>query len=343
MTLSAALLGFGVAGRYFHAPLLQAAGIGVAAVVSSRADAVREVLPSADVLPSYEPLLQRPDIDLFVVATPNALHASQAAAALRAGKHVVVDKPLAVTSSEARALANLASEQNRQLAVFHNRRWDSDFLTIRKLVEEQALGEIVSYSARWDRFRPAVADRWREHAEQGGGVLFDLGSHLIDQALQLFGRPDWVQADVFIQRAGGTADDGFEILMGQGMRRISIGVSSIAAAGDWRYRIHGTRASFFKGGLDPQEERSRTIGMKPEMEGFGVEPSVRWGRLVDGASGAAQVVESAEGCWASFYEGMRACIEQGAPAPVTAEDGIAVLEIIEAVRRSAMEGVRVAL
>ena len=126
--------------------------------------------------------------------------------------------------------------------------------------------------------RYPVAERWREHAEQGGGVLFDLGSHLIDQALQLFGRPDWVQADVFIQRAGGTADDGFELLMGQGMRRISIGVSSIAAAGDWRYRVHGSRASFFKSGLDPQEERSRTAGMKPQAEGFGVELAFLDGR-----------------------------------------------------------------
>lgn len=342
MTLSAGLAGFGPAGRYFHAPLLQAAGINVAAVVTSQVEAVKETLPSAAVLQTFEPLLEREDIDLIVIATPTGLHASQAAAALRAGKHVVVDKPLSVTSAEAQALARLASECDRKLAVFQNRRWDSDFLTIRRLIEEQQLGEISAFHARWDRFRPTIVDRWRERAEPGSGMLYDLGSHLIDQALQLFGRPDWIQADVFTQRAGGVADDGFEILMGKGVLRISLGVSSIAASGDWRYRVHGSRAAFFKGGLDPQEDQLRS-GMKPDAYDFGIEPAAQQGKLVVGADGQARTIESERGRWRLFYERLCSSIEQGSAVPVSADEARVTLEIIEQARRSSVEGRRIAL
>jgi scyllo-inositol 2-dehydrogenase (NADP+) len=342
MTLSAGLAGFGLAGRYFHLPLLQAAGINIAAVVTSRVEAVRETLPSAAVLQAFEPLLEREDIDLIVIATPTGLHASQAAAALHAGKHVVVDKPLSVTSAEARTLARVASAQDRKLAVFQNRRWDSDFLTIRRLIDEQQLGEINAFHARWDRFRPAITDRWRERAEPGSGMLYDLGSHLIDQALQLFGRPDWIQADVFTQRAGAVADDGFEILMGKGVLRISLGVSSMAAGGDWRYRIHGSRAAFFKGGLDPQEDQLRS-GMKPDANDFGIEPAAQWGKLVAGADGQARTIEPERGRWRLFYEGLRNSIERGTAVPVAAAEASITLEIIEQARRSALEGRRIAL
>jgi scyllo-inositol 2-dehydrogenase (NADP+) len=221
MTLRAGLIGFGVAGRYFHAPLLRATGVRVAAVVSSRVDAVREFLPDASVLESADALLARDDLELVVIASPNQLHAPQATAALLSGKHVVVDKPLCLTSKEALRLAQLADAENQRLAVFHNRRWDSDFLTLRKLIASGALGDVHSFHARWDRFRPQVLDRWRDRDEPGAGVLFDLGSHLIDQAVTLFGRPAWVQAEVTAQREGAKTDDAFELLMGRGALLIS--------------------------------------------------------------------------------------------------------------------------
>lgn len=344
MTLSAGIIGFGLAGRYFHAPLLQAAGIEVTAVVSSRPEAVHEALPHTATLPTPVSLLVRDDIDLVVIATPTGLHASQAAAALRAGKHVVVDKPLAVSVAEARALSELATQRDRRLAVFQNRRWDSDFLTLQKLIREQQLGEIRSYYARWDRFRPNVADRWRERAELGGGgVLFDLGSHLIDQALQLFGRPQWLQADVFTQRANGATDDGFEILMGRDQLRISLGVSSIAADNAFRYRVLGSQGSFVKHGLDPQEEQLRS-GMSPEHGGFGVEPAARWGKLVLGTDTTqSQLIKSERGHWLSFYRGLRQSIETGTAVPVSAQDASATLEIIAAARLSSAEGRRIRL
>lgn len=344
--LSAGLIGFGLAGRYFHAPLLQAAGIEVAAVVTSRAEEVHGVLPAARIVESAQALFEQA-IDLVVIATPNRLHAQQAAAALRADKHVVVDKPLSVASADARALSQLAGKHGRVLGVFQNRRWDSDFLTVGKLINENQLGEINAFHARWDRFRPTVADRWRERDEPGSGILYDLGSHLIDQALCLFGRPQWLQADVFTQRPGGVVADGFEILMGKGPLRIHLGVSSIAARGDWRYRVHGSRASFFKGGLDPQEDQSRA-GIRPDAAVFGVEPQTQWGKLVNGitdggADGAARKVMSERGRWLSFYEGVRDSIVRGDPVPVTADEAAATIDIIEAALLSSAEGRRIPL
>ena len=207
--IRAGVIGFGLAGRWFHTPLLLAAGIEVKAVVSSQREAVAAALPDTLVLATDQELFARPDIDLVVIATPNHLHEQQARAALQAGKHVVVDKPLCIEAVQADALIELARSQRRMLTAFQNRRWDSDFLTIQRLIAEDRLGELHAFHARWDRFRPNVVDRWREHAHPGNGVLYDLGAHLIDQALVLFGMPDWIQADVFTQRVGAIATDGF--------------------------------------------------------------------------------------------------------------------------------------
>jgi scyllo-inositol 2-dehydrogenase (NADP+) len=336
------LIGFGLAGRYFHAPLIRAAGMQLHAIVTSRDDAVRESVPEAMVLDSAGALFARADIDLVVIATPNQLHAEQATDALRAGKHVVVDKPLSITSAQARAASELASANRLRLAVFQNRRWDSDFLTVRKLIHEDRLGAINAFHARWDRFRPVVADRWRERAEPGAGALYDLGSHLIDQALCLFGRPDWIQADVFTQRAGGAVDDAFEILMGKGTLRITLGVSSLIADGGWRYRIHGARGSFLKAGLDLQEPQLRA-GMQPDSPDFGFEPADQWGKLVLGADGSRHTIASERGRWTAFYEGMRNSIERNEPVPVPADAARATLEIIEAALRSSAERRRIDL
>jgi scyllo-inositol 2-dehydrogenase (NADP+) len=340
--LRVGLIGFGLAGRYFHAPLIGAASMELRAVATSRVDAVRETFPDAAVEASWEALLSRNDIDLVVIATPNHLHADQAKAALHTGRHVIVDKPLCVTSMEARAIAALADAQRLRLAVFQNRRWDSDFLTVRKLIQEDRLGAINAFHARWDRFRPVVADRWRERDEPGAGMLYDLGSHLIDQAVCLFGRPDWIQADVFAQRRGSETDDGFEILMAKGALRITLGVSSLTADGGWRYRVHGSRGSFLKGGLDPQEPQLRA-GMQPDSLEFGFEPADQWGKLILGADGSRQTIASERGRWTEFYAGMRDSIERGEAVPVTADEASVTLEIIEAARRSSELGRRIDL
>lgn len=342
MTLRAGLIGFGLAGRYFHAPLLRAAGIQVAAVVTSRIDAVRESLGDADVVSSADELLVRNDIDLVAIASPSPLHAPQAAAALEAGKHVVVDKPFSATAAEASDLGQLADRRGLKIAVFHNRRWDSDFLTLRRLIAEDRLGAINSYHVRWDRFRPQVTDRWRERNEPATGSLYDLGSHLIDQVLLLFGEPEWLYSNVFTQRENSVIADGFEILMGKGSMRITVGVSSICADGGYRYRVNGSRASFLKAGLDPQEDQLRA-GMEPSERFFGTEAPEQWGTLIHGATGQREVVTPETGRWLSFYEGMRRAIEQDQPVPVSAGDACATIRVIEAALTSSAMGCRIDL
>lgn len=340
--IRAGLIGFGLAGRSFHAPLLRAAGIRINAVVSRQAEAVASELPDAIALGSDAELFARDDIDLVVIATPNHLHAPQARAALTAGKHVVVDKPMSIDVTEANGLIELARNHKRMLTPFQNRRWDSDFLTIKHLVSSGRLGELTAFHARWDRYRPVVVDRWREHAVPGNGVLYDLGAHLIDQALVSFGMPDWIYADVFTQRPGASAIDGFEIEMAAGRARITLGVSTLAAHGGPRYRVHGASGSFIKSGLDVQEPQLRA-GMAANDAQFGIEPEAQWGTFTDGASGESTPIESAPGRWTEFYRQVRACIEENAPPPVPPEAGRDVIRVIEAAIRSSDSGERVAL
>lgn len=336
----AAILGFGLAGRYFHVPLLQAAGIEVCAVASRQRDVVSEVLPNASVVAADE-VFAREDIDLVVIATPNELHVSQARAALQSGKHVVIDKPMSLTVAEANELIAVARAQTRMLTVFQNRRWDADFLTIKELVAHGRFGELSALHARWDRYRPDVVDRWREHGP-GGGVLYDLGAHLIDQMLCLFGMPEWLQADVFTQRAGATAADGFEILLGKGRARMTLGVSTLAADGGPRYRVQGARGSYVKSGLDVQEPQLRS-GMSATDATFGVEPREQWGVFTEGSGGAHELIPSARGEWTEFYARVRSSVEQGTPPPVAPEEARDVIRIIEAVMESSDTGRRVAL
>jgi scyllo-inositol 2-dehydrogenase (NADP+) len=333
------LVGFGLAGRRIHAPLIRAAGMPIAGVVTRQAESVRAEVPEAAVFDDLANLLAQPAVRLVVIATPNVLHAEQATAALRAGKHVVVDKPLAISPAEARAVIRTAEETSLRLSVFQNRRWDADFLTIRRLMAEGLLGELVSFSARWDRFRPTVSDRWRERPGSGTGVLYDLGVHLVDQVLCLFGMPEWIQADVFAQRTGAVADDGFELRMGKGRLRISLGASSLAAANGLRYVVHGTRGSYVKSGLDPQE-RQLLEGIRPDAPEFGVEPEAAWGTLVRADSALQERVASERGAWLNYYLELRRAIEAGSAVPVQPAEVVRGLEVLDAALRSSTAGRR---
>lgn len=340
--ITVGLVGFGLAGRILHAPLIAHAGMRIVGVVTRQVQAVRETLPAAVAVPDIEALLQLDALDLVVIASPNEHHAQQAGKALAAGKHVVIDKPLAVSVAQADELIQMAASAQRQLAVFHNRRWDSDFLTLRELISNGSLGDIVSYEARWDRFRPQVAERWREQAGAGAGILFDLGPHLIDQALCLFGMPEWLQADVFTQRPNAVVDDGFEIRMGKGPLRISLGVSSLVVDNALRYRVHGTQGSFRKSGLDVQEEQLRQ-GVSPADASYGIEPETQWGCLVPANQGEHTPIPAVRGDWSAFYRAMRASIESNAPVPVSAHAARNVLKLIELARISSETGQRLAV
>ncbi|HEU4669962.1 MAG TPA: oxidoreductase, partial [Dyella sp.] len=243
------LIGYGYAGKTFHAPLIRATpGMELVAVASRDATKVHVDLPDMRVLPTPEALVADDAIDLVVIATPNDTHAPLASAALRAGRHVVIDKPMALDLAEARALVALADTSPGRLSVFHNRRWDSDYLAVKQAIDEGAIGEVVHFESHIDRYRPVVRDRWRESAGPGAGIWYDLGPHLVDQALQLFGLPERVHAGLAIQRAGGLSDDWAHVRLDYGARQVIVHASMLVAGGARRFVVHGTHGSLVKAG-----------------------------------------------------------------------------------------------
>lgn len=334
--IRAGLIGYGLGGMAFHAPLIHAVPeLVLAAVVTSRADLVQERYPQVEVVADVATMLADPSIELVVVSTPNDTHFPLAKAAIEAGKHVVVDKPFANTIAEAEALVALAEAKGRMLTVFHNRRWDSDFLTLRTLLDQGRLGEITLYEAHWDRFRPALRDSWHENAGPGGGNLIDLGPHLIDQALALFGHPEWVTADLIAQRQGSLVDDYFELTLHYGRMRAVLSSASIVPAPRPRFAVHGTQASFVKHGLDPQEAQLRAGG-RPDDPGYGVEEPAQYGTLI-ASDGSRQPVSSERGDYRRFYSGVAQAIAEQEPPQISPADALAVMRVIELARRSAIE------
>lgn len=322
------LVGHGLAGSVFHAPLIRACKrMTLAAVLTSRD------VPNA--VRSVDELIERSD--LVVIASPNTTHYPIAKEALEAPRHVVVDKPLGVSVAEADQLIRIARERKRVLSVFHNRRWDSDFLTVREVLPR--LGDVMLFEAHWDRFRPEIKRGWREVPEPGGGLLNDLGPHLIDQALQLFGMPDAVDADIQAQRQEAAVDDYFDVTLYYGSRRVCLRSSTLIAAPRPRFSIHGTRASFLKFGLDPQESQLKD-GAGPLGPEFGIDTND--GRFVH-PDGGQEAIPTVRGNYLAYYEGIAAAILDGAPVPVTAEDARDGLALIDLVRRASAEGRRLSV
>ena len=351
MSIAVGMVGYGLSARILQRPLIEAAGMDIVAAVTHQREALQKELPRAQALPDLAALLALPRLDLVVIATPNQLHFPQALAALEAGKHVVIDKPMALDVRQCDRLIEVAEARGRALSVFQNRRWDSDFLTLRQLMANDVLGPIVTFEARWDRYRPAIPDRWRERPDHGGGALYDLGPHLIDQALCLFGQPEWIEADVFMQRAGALVDDAFQIRMGQGTRRIVLGSSAIAPDASQRYTVHGLKASFRKSGLDVQEQQLRDA-LAVTDPAFGVEPAGQWGMLIPANTNAnaPRAVPPERGNWREFYRILRHGIESDStasripmPMPVPAREARAVIRLIEAARESSASGSRLQL
>jgi predicted dehydrogenase len=342
VTIRVGIVGFGYSGRVLHAPLILASGLRISAIVSRQRKELGVQMPDVAVYGSLPEMLESGTTDLVVIATPNSLHVEQATAALRAGCHVLIDKPAALHSSELEPLIDLAAVSGRQAAVFQNRRWDGDFLTIKRLLQNNTLGSINAFHMRWDRFRPDVAARWRERIDGGGGVLLDLGPHMVDQVLQLFGRPDWLQASIGAQRQRAVTDDSFEILMGKGPLLITLGVSSLAAAATCRYVVHGSRGSFVKSGLDVQERQLRD-GVNPQAVSFGHEPQAQWGQWTMGSSDTTAAVETERGCWVQLYRLLTRSIESLGPVPVSLEEARDVMQVLEAARLSSTTGRRVTL
>ena len=342
--LKAAIIGYGLAGRSFHAPLISStAGLAVETVVTAdpgrREQALRDH-PGARVMSKPEELWRVADEhDFVVIAAPNDVHAPLAERALDAGLAVVVDKPLAPRADQAAALVERARAAGKLLTVFQNRRWDSDQRTLVRLLEEGALGDVLRHESRFERWRPDPrADAWRETAgpEKGGGVLLDLGSHLVDQALQLFGPASQVYAEIDNRRASPGDDDVFLALRHRSGSRSHLWMSALAAAPGPRRRVLGTRAAYLVAEGDGQEDALRS-GRRPDDPGpWGVEPESRWGRLVKGDE--SEPVPSEPGSWPVFYTELERALRTGGPPPVDPADAVATLEVIDAARRSAGEG-----
>ena len=326
--LNVALLGYGFASKTFHAPLLtNVPGLRLTHIVSSDRAKVKKDY-DVTVLAKAEEAFALPEINLIVIATPNTTHFDFASKALNSGKHVVVDKPFTNTVAEATELVTLAKSRRRLISVFQDRRWDSDFLTVRQVLASGALGEVAHFESHYDRYRPELRQRWRELPGPGSGIWFDLGPHLVDQALQLFGPPDAVYADLEMQRPRGQAVDYFHVILRYGRNRVIVHGASLVAAETPRFAIHGAQGSYTKFGMDPQEEALKR-GEIPGALGWGQDPQA--GTLITkkGDGFDSQQVPNVAGNYLAYYEGIRDAISLGAPNPVTPEQALAVINVLE--------------
>lgn len=333
------LIGFGFVSKTFHVPLLLGTdGYRITAVASSHAGDVKALLPEVDVIAEPRAMATHPDVDLVVIASPNDTHAPLAKSVLRAGRHVVVEKPFTVTVAEARHLTQVARECGTILSVFHNRRWDSDFLTVQRTLHDGVLGNIVLFESRLDRFRPQVRDRWREKPGPGSGLLYDLGPHLIDQAVLLFGVPESVQAMLAKQRHGAETDDYFHLVFRRGERVVVLQAGSLVSGGSARFAVHGDRASLVKHLPDVQEDQLKA-GVMPGAPGWGVDPDDAV--LYDGITGETRSVKTTPGDQRGFYRALREALRGGGANPVPPTQGATIIAIIEAALLSDSEGRRV--
>lgn len=338
------LIGFGMAGQIFHAPYIEAVdGLNLTAVQTSNAaniELAKRKYPSAKIVSETSALLADDEIDLIFVGTPTHTHFELAKQVLEAGKHAVVEKPFVVSSREGFELNALAEARGLLLSVHQNRRWDSDFLTVRKIVEKQMLGRLVEAEIHYDRYRPAFrGNTWKEKKLPGTGVLYDLGSHLIDQAQTLCGLPEAVTADIRTQRIGGEIADNFEVILHYADLKLTLKAGMLVRESLPHYILLGEKGSFIKYGMDVQEE-DLNAGKTPLNEkNWGVEPKNLWGKINTEFDGVHLIgkVESETGNYRNFFENVRDAVLQNAPLIVTATQGANTIKIVEAAVKSHKE------
>ncbi|HEY4081050.1 MAG TPA: oxidoreductase [Burkholderiaceae bacterium] len=344
--LRVGLLGFGYASQTFHAPLIQAvSGLKITAVSSSDAAKVHKAL-GADitVYASAEELIASADVDLVVIATPNLTHHPLAGAALLAGRHVVVDKPFTADTQQAEELIALAREQQRVLSVFHNRRWDSTTLTVKKLLKAGALGPIRHARMHFDRYRPQPRVRWREAEGQGGGLWMDLGPHLLDEALGYFGWPEAIHLDLATLRPGAQIDDHFQATLryADGLR-VTLHASCVSALPGPRIELHGLRGSFVKWGMDRQEDALKA-GVRPDVDdpsAWGADPDCGELAVAEGDAGATLLrrkVPTENGAYPAYYQQLCECLLGQRANPVPAEEALDVMRLLDLGNLSASTG-----
>jgi scyllo-inositol 2-dehydrogenase (NADP+) len=331
-TVQVGLIGFGLGGRVFHAPIIRAVpGLQLAAIVERSGDSARAAYPDVRVVRSVSELLSIDSVELVVVTTPNPTHLDLARQCLEAGRHVVVDKPFTTTSAEAEELVRLAKERNRLITVYHNRRWDGDFLTLRRIVQEGKLGRLVLFESHMERYRPMLkAEAWRELPKPGSGLWFDLGPHLLDQAWALFGQPAEMTADLRAERDGAVVDDAFDVLLHYARLRVLIRSNLLTCVPGPRFRLNGTRGSFVKYGSDPQEEALKR-GETPGQPNWGQEPEENWGilSLAEGETITQTRIPTETGDYPRYYQNVRDAIVSGVPLDVSPQHGLRIMQALE--------------
>jgi predicted dehydrogenase len=339
--ISTELLSYGMSGEVFHAPLLMAhAGFNLSSVVQRKSDSANKHYPSIKVVRTVDEVMNDSSIELVVVNTPNETHFPFAVRALEAGKHVVVEKPFTVTIKEANDLIELARKKNRILTAFQNRRWDGDYLTLKKVIEGNMVGKIVEFEAHYDRYRNYIeANTWKEEEGIGKGILYNLGSHMLDQALELFGMPEEVDARVGIQRPGGKVDDYYDIRLQYKNHHAIIKSSYLVREQGPRYILHGTDGSFItSSGIDPQEQALKEKKI-PGSAGWGTLGKEYWAKINTTVNGlhVEGTIETIAGNYLGFYENLYEVIREGKPMTVKPEEARDIIILIEAAYQSNRE------
>ena len=335
--IPSALASYGMSGSVFHAPLLHAhPHFSLCKILERSERGSRMRYPDVALVRQFEELCRDPGIELIVVNTPDATHYPLCRQALEAGKHVVVEKPFTLTGAEAEDLIELARKQGVILTVFQNRRWDGDFLTVKKVIAGGLLGRLVAFESYFDRYRNFIQPAtWKEVRNTGAEILYNLGSHLIDQACVLFGMPQAVFADMGIQRSGGQVDDFFNLRLRYDELSVILCASYLVREPGPRFILHGTEGSFLKWGMDPQEEELKA-GAAPGAAGWGEGERGNWGKL-NTSTGGLHVhgfIETIPGNYPAFYDGLAAAIRKGKSPPVDPLDSLQVIRLIEAAIRS---------
>lgn len=326
------IIGFGLSGKVFHAPFIHThPSFHLSAVVERRHHFSKEIYPYVSVVDDYHDLLRNDSLELIVVATPNNLHFPMARDCMLAGKHVVIEKPFTPSSAEAEELIGISLETGRKIFVYQNRRWDGDFLTIRKLIEEESLGSVEYYEAHFDRYSPELRpDAWRDEDIPGGGILYDLGPHLIDQALTLFGLPEVVRAEILKERPGSDVDDSFDLELFYPDKKVRLMAGMMVKKPGPRYIVEGTDAEFIKYGIDPQEAFLKE-GVMPDLENWGQDNRAFYGKLIYQENGEQKEksIETLNGNYMAFYDSVYESLVKNIAPAVKAEEARNVIFIIE--------------
>ncbi|MCL6417071.1 oxidoreductase [Aestuariirhabdus sp. Z084] len=335
--ITTALVGYGFSATTFHLPFITVLNSFELSAISSRqCGRVQAEHPGVAWYPCAEQMIRQCDAELVIITAPNKYHFPLARLALEQGKHVILEKPFVCTVEEGEHLVALAEEQKRLLSVYHNRRWDGDFLTLQALLGEGRLGEVRRFESRFDRFRPQVRERWREQPGKGAGIWFDLGPHLVDQALQLFGLPRQVSGRCRALREGSQVVDYFQVQLYYDRLEVLLQSSPYCAGPNLRFQLQGSLGEYRKQGLDPQEQRL-IAGTKPVSEDWGQESAESFGAFY-GADGKAQVIATTCGGYQNYFRQIASALRDGGKNPVPAEQALTVMRILELAQRSSEQG-----